>query len=167
MVLSLTFLIFQKGVDPQLPQRMQNQTRETFHCAKLDRKGKKIAYQIGTRTRTNDGVLLLNISTNKTNFQHDTLIALACQLSANSTTESRIFVQIFDSQRSARRYVPQWQDEKPPDWQKNLASLRASYLRDSAKHEHWIAWYTDATHKQEVFVALEDTVDRVSGPPRK
>jgi len=154
-VFSLMIFFFHCGEHQQIPEQPQEKAIETFDCGKLPGKEKSIRYQIARRTRTNDGVLLLNISTDKKNLEHDNLIALACRLRSDTATESRVFVQIFDSRRSAERYVPQWQNEKPPDSQKNTSSWRATYLRDSVKHEHWVAWCSGPPHQQEIFVALE------------
>src|SRR5882724_2026314 len=105
-VFSLMIFFFHCGEHQQIPEQPQEKAIETFDCGKLPGKEKSIRYQIARRTRTNDGVLLLNISTDKKNLEHDNLIALACRLRSDTATESRVFVQIFDSRRSAERYVP-------------------------------------------------------------
>jgi hypothetical protein len=108
---------------------------------------KHVKYRIATRTRTSDGGLFLHISLRKDDFNYEALLTLACRLTSDWSKEPKVFVSIFDNYDSARRYVYPWEQEKPAGWKRFEASLRAYYLNDPSKHEHWIAWYADPANK--------------------
>lgn len=111
--------------------------------------GKPPKYRVAWKwkSRTGDRDRLVHISINKEYFSRPGLLALACRLDKDFTSESRVLVWIFDDYESARRYVAPWEPEKPEGWQEHEVSLRGYYMRDVTAGKHWIAWYSDPLHK--------------------
>ena len=142
------------SLPPRTLVAAQNQSEERSDCSRVAIR--TIKYRIARKDRTKDGGLFLHISVSKKDFEPSTLLALACRLDSDWHNEPNVFVSIFDSYKSAKGYIYPWAPEKPPHWNRYEASLRASYLRDPAKHEHWIAWYADPLNKEgKTVVTLE------------
>src|SRR5258708_32481769 len=135
-----------RAAAPQSSQGSEKPAQRALDCAKRATTN-HVKYRIARRTRTSDGGLFLHISVPKDDFNSQALLTLACQLTSNWSNQPKVFVSIFDNYEYAKHYVYPWEQEKPADWQKFEVSLRASYLRDPTKHEHWIAWYADPAHK--------------------
>ncbi len=118
-----------------------------LNCETVNRKTSP-KYRVARRIKSTTGGLTVYVSIHKDQFTKAGLTALACRLTQDFANKD-LLVQIFDNFDSAKKYVTPWQQEKPAHWKEYERSLRATYLRDASKNQHWIIWDVDAQKTRE------------------
>jgi hypothetical protein len=97
---------------------------------------------------------MIHISISKEHFNREELLILACKLNQDFNLGVATVVRIFDNRDSAKKYTSPWEPEKPAGWMQHEKALRAYYIRDFAKGDHWLSWYSDPDKKKETFLHL-------------
>jgi hypothetical protein len=131
------------------PETLCARQRTESPCAACPSRGSAPSYRIASRTRTDTGGYLVRVSIDSKKFTPHDLVFLACRFDSDFEKENDVVVLIFDSYQSARRYVAPYSQEKPPTWQKDETSQRATYVRQTAKGVHSIELYRDPLTKKD------------------
>jgi hypothetical protein len=104
----------------------------------------ELKYRVAVRYRNGNGTLVMHISPRgHVRLDRDGVIAFACKLRNDFAAESDVFVLVFDSESSAKKYVDPSAQHKPADWQIYAKSFKAFYVWNPKSHQNFIVWDFD------------------------